>query len=44
MMVNTLFSQAIQISTNHHFRKELIEHANAKVGDMLRVAIDDYDS
>jgi hypothetical protein len=22
--------------------KELIEHANAKVGDMLRVAIDDY--
>ena len=26
----------------NYLRKELIEHANAKVGDMLRVAIDDY--
>ncbi|MBP9786390.1 MAG: ribonuclease R, partial [Acinetobacter sp.] len=33
-------------SPNQHqpitLEKELIEHANAKVGDMLRVAIDDY--
>ena len=38
MKVNTLFNRAIRIpASTDYLRKELIEHANARVGDMLRV-------